>query len=63
MTGAKHHRPHYRTSRMLWGSDFPWQRQIEALEAIRHLGLPCGELDAVLGGNFLSAVQPDLSAS
>ncbi|NLJ34930.1 MAG: hypothetical protein GX358_01640 [candidate division WS1 bacterium] len=59
MTGAKHHR----TSRVLWGSDFPWQSQAEALEAIRHLGLPCGELDEVLGSNFLSAVQPELSAS
>jgi hypothetical protein len=48
---------------MLWGSDFPWQSQTEALEAIRHPGLPCGELDAVLGGNFLSAVQSELPAS
>jgi len=50
-------------SQILWASDFPWQSQTEALEAIRHLGLPCGELDAVLGGNFLSAVQPELLAS
>ena len=50
-------------SRVLWGSDFPWQSQTEALEAIRHLGLPCGELDEVLGGNFLSAVQPELPAN
>ena len=62
MTGAKHHRPHHRTSRVLWGSDFPWQSQTEALEAVRHLGLPCGGLYTVLRDGFLRVVQPDLSA-
>lgn len=42
--------------RILWGSDFPWQSQTEALVAVRKLGLPAAELEAVLAGNFFQAV-------
>lgn len=42
--------------RILWGSDFPWQSQCQALEGLRQLGLPEEQERGILGGNFLKAV-------
>jgi len=38
--------------RVVWGSDFPWMRQSEALEGLMRLGLDDGTLEGVLAGNL-----------
>lgn len=42
--------------RILWGSDFPWQSQCQALEGLRQLGLPEEQEREILGENLLRAV-------
>lgn len=37
--------------KILWGTDYPLLRQDRLLERVRGLGLPEGDLNAVLGGN------------
>jgi len=41
------------TDKILWGSDFPWQSQMMALQGLRALGLSVAQERAILGGNFL----------
>ncbi|MBU0606587.1 MAG: amidohydrolase family protein [Armatimonadetes bacterium] len=41
------------TDKILWGSDFPWQSQMMALEGLRALGLSPEQERAILGDNFV----------
>lgn len=41
---------------ILWGSDFPWQSQQQALQGLRELGLPEQQEEAILSGNFLREI-------
>ncbi len=41
------------TEHLVWGSDFPWQSQAEALAGLRALSLPPEQEAAVLSGNWL----------
>lgn len=41
---------------VLWGSDFPWQSQQQALQGLRALRLPENEEEAILSGNFLREI-------
>lgn len=38
--------------RVVWGSDFPWMSQTEALAGLMRLGLDDATLEGVLGGNL-----------
>lgn len=44
--------------RILWGSDFPWQGQDQALAGLRALGLPEAQEQAILSENFMREVLP-----
>jgi hypothetical protein len=40
-------------TRIVWGSDFPWQTQAAGLEGVRSLGLTEAETAGILGGSML----------
>jgi predicted TIM-barrel fold metal-dependent hydrolase len=43
--------------RILWGSDFPWDAQASAMGNLRRLGLPSDQERAIMGENFLRALE------
>lgn len=42
--------------RIVWGSDFPWRSQSQAMANLRALGLPAEQEQAILGSNLLRAL-------
>lgn len=43
--------------RVVWGSDFPWMSQTEALAGLMRLGLDDATLEGVLGGNLKGIID------